>query len=134
MLLPLLALKLTILNGYLSSGIIATFPSNCWSGNPVSLISSGVMVTTFSTLPLIFRLSFGFFASFVYTEIFFRRFLPEKPVVLIFTVILPSPPGGMRLGKETVVAPQSLFTSFILSVASPLFWMTKSCVMAVFPA
>ena len=64
----------------------------------------------------------------VLTVMFLVSVFPPYPDVSTLITIFPSPPGGICLGYETAVHPQPVLTFSIISSASPLFCMIKSCV------
>ena len=107
---PFFAFASMILKSYFFSGIISI---DLLSGSPTVPINQtleGLIVTIFSTSPVIVRSIVGLSGSFVVTVIFFFSFFPPYPLVLTFMVIFPSLPGGICLGNETAVQPQSVFT------------------------
>jgi hypothetical protein len=92
-----LALASIILNAYFFSGIILTDVLSGFPASPISRTRFGLMVTSFSTCPVMVRLSVGFTGSLVFTVTFFLSLLPPYPLVLVFMVTFPSPPGGICL-------------------------------------
>jgi hypothetical protein len=65
-----------ILNGYFFSGMIFTDVLSGFPACPTSRTRFGLMVTSFSTCPVIDRLSVGFSGSLVITVILFFSFPP----------------------------------------------------------
>lgn len=60
-----------------------------------------------------------------------RNVRPPYPPVLTFTVIFPSPPGGICLVKETAAHPHPVSILFMIRGPVPWFCTAKSCLISV---
>ncbi|MCD4741686.1 MAG: hypothetical protein K8R67_04285 [Desulfobacteraceae bacterium] len=119
------------MKSYFSDGMIVTIALISSSGAPFKCTVSDEMSATFSTLPLIYRVTSLFTGSLVWTVIAFASVVSPYPLVFTKITIVPSPARGISLSKETVLQPQSVRTLLIRRVSSPLFFIIKLCLITV---